>query len=96
MNCTCGVEIAAQSAIGGRCARCAAKTPAAVEYGGGTLTPLDLSPVPVEPGRITHFTNETDTTLAGPVPDGVITYDDVKKEYEIQLGPVPAVRKKGK
>lgn len=102
MNCTCGVEIAAQSAIGGRCARCAAKL----------FVPLPPEPTPgvkpPPPGAV-PMSSYQDTTLAPLeiVPGGVelyrgvpgeapVSYDDVKKAYEEEIGPVPTVRKKGK
>lgn len=90
MNCKkCGVEIAAESAIDGKCARCANKAGAskvneAIEYGGPTMPPgqpTKLIGMP-EPGAIPAEEHER-----------LVTYDDVKEQYEKEIGAIP--KKKG-
>lgn len=98
MNCTCGVEIAAQSSIGGRCARCAAKAEEAAPPGAQTLfvgaMPVStyqdttLPSLEIVPGGVELFRG-----VPGEAPT---SYEDVKKAYEEEIGPVPTVRKKGK
>ena len=85
MNCSkCAVEIAAQSSIGGRCARCAADAVVAPVVGS----------VPVKGYQDTTLPS---FTMDGPnATDPVISYEDVKQAYEEENGPAPTVRKKGK
>lgn len=92
MNCTCGVEIAAQSSIGGRCARCAAMlaTPVLPPEPTPGVAPPPVGAVPV------GYQDTITTTLPPGYAQGATSYEDVKKEYEEEIGPVPTVRKKGK
>lgn len=90
MNCTCGVEIAAQSSIGGKCARCAAKTPMVPPPPSGQTVWFGAVPV----------SNYQDTTLPNTLVGDAFTDDGLvivqgAKEYERVVGP-PTVRKKGK
>lgn len=108
MNCTCGVEIAAQSSIGGKCARCAAKGVVPETLTLPLSAATEFIPLPDGTGTV-HYTrtaegtsyaaivpNEPDTTLPPGYAQGATAYEDVKAEYEREIGPVPTVRKKGK